>query len=247
MDVIFWIIGSTIAMSLFALIGLPALMLSEKKLRKLTILLVALSAGSLLGGAMLHLIPEALEKTGLKTEIFLWVLVGFISFFLLEQFLQWHHCHKGYHDKHKPLSYLILISDGIHNFIGGMVIAGSFLVSVEVGIVTWFAAASHEIPQEFGDLGILLHSGWDKYKALAYNFISALAIVPGGLLVYFAAGTADMTFLLPFAAGNFIYIACSDLIPEIKHRENPAKGLINFSVFLTGILLIVLTKAVFGG
>ena len=243
MDVtLLWIIGSGIAMSLHALVGLPTLLLKEETLKKITLLLVALSTGSLLGGAFLHLIPEAIEKAGATTEIFLWVLAGFSLFFLLEQFLHWHHCHKGPCEQHKPVSYLILLSDGLHNFIGGMAIAGSFMISIEVGIITWIAAAAHEVPQEFGDFGILVHSGWDKYKALLFNFFSALTIIPGGLLVYFMASGIDTTFLLPFAAGNFIYIAASDLIPEIKHRDKLWKSITNFMVFLAGIGIILAIK-----
>jgi zinc and cadmium transporter len=137
---------------------------------------------------------------------------------------------------------MILIADGLHNFIGGLAIAGSFLVSTEVGVITWVAAAAHEIPQELGDFGILVHGGWDKYQALLVNFVSAVMILPGALITYFVSSEIDTTFLLPFAAGNFIYIAASDLIPEVKHEKRLWKNLIHFAAFAGGVLTILVTK-----
>jgi zinc and cadmium transporter len=232
-------------MSLLAWIGLLALALKEKTLRRILLVLVAFSAGSLIGGAFLHLIPEAIAKVGARLDVFLWVLAGFSIFFLMEQFLQWHHCHRVPSEHKKPVTYLILLSDALHNFIGGLVIAGSFLVSIKVGVITWLACAAHEIPQEIGDFGILLHGGWRKHKALLANFFSAMTIIPGGLLVYFVSRNLDTTFLLPFAAGNFIYIAASDLIPEIKAGENLKKGLAHFVAFIAGILLILSIRLIF--
>jgi len=179
--------------------------------------------------------------------MFLWILAGFSIFFLLEQFLHWHHCHKVPSEHKKPVTYLILIADGIHNFIGGLAIASSFMISIPAGIITWIACAAHEIPQELGDFGILIHGGWDKYKALLFNFFSALTIILGGLLTYFISNSIDVTFLLPFAAGNFIYIASSDLIPEIKHGESLKIGLLHFFAFVAGILLILAVRLVVGG
>jgi len=247
MDIFWWILGSSFAMSLIAWIGLFALALNEKTLKKILLFLVAFSAGSLIGGAFLHLIPETVAEAGATTEMFLWLLFGFSLFFLMEQFLHWHHCHKVPSEHKKPVTYLILVSDALHNFIGGLAIAGSFLVSVETGIVTWLASAAHEIPQELGDFGILIHGGWKKYNALLFNFISALTIVPAAMIVYFVSSGVDTTFLLPFAAGNFIYIASSDLIPEVKGKENLKEGLAYFFSFLTGILLMLGVRIVFGG
>lgn len=243
--VLIWIVASCFAMSLIAWIGLLTLAIKEKLLRKILLPLVAFSAGSLLGGAFLHLIPETVKETGGSIEIFIWLLVGFSIFFLLEQLLEWHHCHRVPSDHKKPVSYLILVADGVHNFIGGLAIAGSFLVSVPIGIVTWIAAAAHEVPQELGDFGILLHSGWDKRKALVFNFVSALTIILGGLITYFVSANLPTTFLLPFAAGNFIYIASSDLIPEVKHGESIAKGIGYFLCFVAGNLLILAVRIFF--
>jgi len=244
-DLLIWILGSSLLMSAIGWVGLILLALRESLLKKLLLPLVAFSAGSLLGGALLHLIPEALLKTGDLTGIFLWTLAGFSLFFLMEQFLSWHHHHAVPSEHKEPFTYLILLADGLHNFIGGFAIAGSFLISIEAGIITWIAAAAHEIPQELGDFGILVRGGWKKYKALLVNFLSALTIVPGALLAYLLSAAIDVTFLLPFAAGNFIYIAASDLIPEIKHERDVKKNLIHFFSFLAGILVILVTRLVF--
>lgn len=150
-------------------------------------------------------------------ETFLPVLAGFALFLLMEQFLAWHHSHSMAITGRQPVTYLILLADGLHNFIGGLAIGASFIVSTEAGIITWIAAAAHEVPQELGDFGILIRGGWGKVQALVANFLSAATILPGGLLAYYVSADVDIALLLSFAAGNFIYIAASDLIPEIKH------------------------------
>ena len=242
MTIFLWILISTFLMSLIAWVGLLTLFLSEKLLKKIIFPLVAFSAGALLGGAFLHMLPEALNKSENVLGIFLWLLFGFCLFFLLEQFIHWHHCHKVLSEHKTPVTYLILIADAIHNFIGGLAIASAFIVDIKVGLVTWLVCAAHEIPQELGDFGILIHGGWQKKKALLFNFLSALTIIIGGIVVYFLSIKIDITFLLQFAAGNFIYIACSDLIPEIKNKESIKNNLIHFSIFIAGILLILAVR-----
>jgi len=246
MITLIWIIIAALAMSSIAWAGLITLSVNESLLRKVLLYLVAFSAGALLGGAFLHLIPESIEKGGELLEISIWVLIGFSLFFLMEQFLQWQHSHKVAADYKTPVSYLILVADGIHNFIGGLAIASSFMVNLQVGIITWIACAAHEIPQELGDFGILIHGGWKKYRALTFNFISALTILPAGILTYFLSANIDTLFLLPFAAGNFIYIAASDLIPEIKHGKGGfATRISHFVAFIIGILLILGVRIIF--
>jgi zinc and cadmium transporter len=244
MTTFLWIFSGGILMSAIALIGSITLLLSETTLKKLLLPLVALAAGTLLGGALLHMIPAAIEKSGNQVSIYVWILLGFTLFLALEQFLHWHHCHRA-PSEHRPLTYLILIADGVHNFIGGLAVAGAFLIDVRVGISTWLAAAAHEVPQELGDFGILIHGGWKKSKALLYNLLSALTFLVGGIVAYTASFTFDVTFLLPFAAGNFIYIAAADLIPEIKHEDNPTLNAIHFCSFLVGILLLLGVRFVF--
>lgn len=238
-----WIIGSALAMSAIALVGLVSLALDEQQMKKLLLPLVAFSAGSLLGGALLHLLPEAVAVNGPGPGTFLPALAGFALFFLMEQFLSWHHGHSVDTDAKAPVTYLILLADGLHNFIGGLAIGASFLVSTEVGIVTWIAAAAHEVPQELGDFGILIRGGWGRYQALMANFVSAATIVPGALLAYSLSSEFHVAFLVSFAAGNFIYIAASDLIPEVKHERRLANNLIHFGAFVAGISVIPLTRA----
>jgi len=236
--------------SLIAFVGAALLFLKEELLNKILLILVSFAAGALIGGAFLHLIPEAIEGVGIEEKsllkIFLYLLFGFCTFFILENFIKWHHHHAKEHPEIKPFSYLILISDGVHNFIDGLIIAGSFIVSVPLGIVTALVIAFHEIPQEIGDFGILIYSGFEKIKALFLNFLSAITIVFGGIFGFLLSERMgnSMIFLLPFAAGSFIYIACSDLIPEIKHKVSPQKSLIHFFVFLLGIVLMLLIKLV---
>ena len=231
-------------MCAIALVGSLTLVLREVTLRKLLLPLVALAAGTLLGGALFHMIPASVDKLGNHLSIYVWILLGFAIFLGLEQFLHWHHCHRV-PSEHRPLTYLILIADALHNFIGGLAVAGAFLIDIQVGISAWIAAAAHEVPQELGDFGILIHGGWKKSSALLYNLLSALTFLIGGIVAYSASLTTDVTFLLPFAAGNFIYIAAADLIPEIKHEESGSLNVIHFFFFLTGMVLLLAIRLAF--
>lgn len=232
-------------MSAIALVGSVTLILQASTLQRILLPLVAFSAGSLIGGAFFHMIPAGLAAYGLSNSFFIWILAGFSVFFALEQFLHWHHCHRAKATCKKPLTYLILIGDGLHNFIGGLAIAGTFLVDIRLGIMAWLAAAAHEIPQELGDFGVLIHGGWEKGKALLFNVLSALTFLLGGLIAYAAAYTIDVSFLIPFAAGNFIYIGASDLIPEIKEHENLLANIKNFIAFIVGVSLMLAIKILF--
>jgi zinc and cadmium transporter len=244
MSTLAWIVTSSLLMSAIALIGSVTLILQESTLQRIILPLVAFSAGSLIGGAFFHMIPAGLTAYGFNNSFFVWILAGFSVFFALEQFLHWHHCHRARATCKKPLTYLILIGDGLHNFIGGLAIAGTFLIDIRLGIMAWLAAAAHEIPQELGDFGVLIHGGWEKGKALLFNVLSALTFLVGGLVAYFAAFAIDVAFLIPFAAGNFLYIGASDLIPEIKEHENLAANIKNFLFFVLGISLMLLIKIV---
>ncbi|MFH1841458.1 MAG: ZIP family metal transporter [Candidatus Nealsonbacteria bacterium] len=240
------IIISTFSISLISLIGAVTLFLKEELLNKVLLVLVAFSAGALIGGAFLHLLPEAIEKTGQGQvlNIFLYLILGFCFFFVLENFIRWHHHHAKNHPNIMPFSYLVLISDGIHNFIDGLIIAASFMTAFPIGIATTLAVALHEIPQEIGDYGILVYGGFKKVKALFLNFLSAIIIVFGGLagFLLFDKIGESVIFLLPFAAGSFIYIASSDLIPEIHQRTVSKKSFLHFFVFLLGIGLMLTMK-----
>jgi zinc and cadmium transporter len=239
-----WIVGSTLSITVIALMGSLTLFLKEKLMDDVLLVLVALSAGGLIGGAFLHLLPEAISMldTAQSTtlSIFSYLIVGFCTFFILEQFVKWYHEHYDIHRK-KPVSYLVLISDMVHNFIDCLVIAGSYIAGIRVGVVTTLAIALHEIPQEIGDFGVLVYGGFEKRKALTWNYVSAVTVILGGIIGFYLSTFVESIsfFLLPFAAGNFVYIAASDLIPEIKHGENIRRNLVHFFTFIIGILLML--------
>jgi len=233
-----WIFLSGLLMSAIALVGSVTLLLSPATLDRVVRPLVAFAAGSLLGGAFFHMIPAAAVGTADLDRILLTTMLGFASFFALEQFLHWHHCHRASADCRKPLGYLILLGDGLHNFLGGLGVAGVFLVDVRLGLATWLAAAAHEVPQELGDFGVLIHSGWSRRRALLFNLLSGLAFLLGGLVAWAASHAIDVDSLVAFAAGNFVYIGASDLVPEVnKHRSSMA-GLVHFAAFAAGIALL---------
>ena len=240
-----WILASGAAMSVLALVGSVTLLLAEDTLRRLLKPLVALAAGTLLGGALFHMLPEGVEAMGPGISPYVWTAAGFVSLFLLEQFLHWHHCHRPPAEHKQPVTYMILAADGVHNFVGGLAVGAAFGVDVGLGISTFLAAAAHEIPQELGDFGVLLHGGWKKSQALLFNFLSALTFLAGGLVAYWASDTFDTRALLPFAAGNFLYLGASDLVPEVNKHHDVKSNLAHFSAFLVGLLLLLAVHVVF--
>lgn len=225
-------------MSAFALVGGLGLLLPAAVLRRLTLPLVAFSAGSLLGGALFHMLPAALAGSASPLRSLFWVAGGFALFLALEQFLHWHHCHGSGAPCREPVGTLVLLGDALHNFLGGLAVAGAFLADVRLGLVTWVAAAAHEVPQELGDFGVLLHAGWTPARALRFNFASGLTFPLAGLLAYFLSFEADVGFLLPLAAGNFLYIAASDLVPQVNRHPGLRRALAHFGCFLAGLLVL---------
>jgi zinc and cadmium transporter len=245
MTTFLWILLGGILMSAIALVGSVTLVLRETTLKKILLPLVSFAAGSLLGGALFHMIPASLISMPAITT-FGWVALGFLIFFGLEQFLHWHHCHRAYAECKKPLTYLILIGDGLHNFLGGLSIAGVFLVDIRLGIAAWIAAAAHEVPQELGDFGVLIHGGWSNRTALLFNLFSGLTFLVGGLLAYVASLQIDVGWLVPLAAGNFLYIGASDLVPEVNKAHSFKANLIHFAVFSAGLGLLFALATVGG-
>lgn len=236
-----WILGAAIANSLIGLIGVFTLWINREFSRKIIYLLVALSAGALLAGALFHLAAESLESLSENT-VFGLIILGFCLFFVAERFLWWHHCHEGECEVH-PVTYLILLGDGLHNFIDGAVIAASFFVSIPFGIVTALLIMSHEIPQELGDFGVLVYGGFSEKKALLYNFISQAVCILGAILVFLVGNISEFArYLLPFAAGGFLYISASDLIPELHREEDKTQSFVSFFIFLLGVLLMIALK-----
>jgi zinc transporter ZupT len=372
MSTLLWIILFGFLMSFIALAGALSLFLQPALFQSLITPLVAFSAGSLIGGALFHMIPAAVESMGNVTSLYVWLAAGFVIFYGLEQFLNWHHSHthshacpplrsdhqhyphtgtvrdefaqsvthvcgldtelgvnshrphgretdddscenSGRHESlhlpdgftrthirsesancldeeaqcphvasckdnlqctvdttsaqipdtlqqtstvvaatppipsKKPLTYLILIADAVHNFLGGMFVGASFVDSVPLGVSAWCAAAAHELPQELGDFAILVHGGWSPMQALLWNFLSALPFLVGGVAAYATSKAVNVDFLVPFAAGNFLYIAGSDLIPEVKHFHGIRANFTHFFSFTAGLGLLLVIRIAYKG
>jgi len=220
-------------------VGLIFLVWSETKISRWLLAIVALSAGTMIGSAFLHLLPEATKFFPNLESLFYILIISFGVFFLIEKILHWRHCHSGHCEVH-TFGTMNLLGDGLHNFIDGLIIAATFLVNIKLGFVTSIAIALHEIPQEIGDFGVLLHSGYDKKKALWANFLTALTAVAGGFIGYFISAYTQsfISYLLPFAAGGFIYIAMSDLMPEIRKETSFRKSLFSFGFFVIGVVIM---------
>jgi zinc and cadmium transporter len=241
-----WIVCGGLLMSAIALFGAITFVLPERTRERLILPLVAFSAGSLLGGALLHMIPEAVERSGGGVAVYLWVMAGFTAFLAFEQFLHWHHWHSDAPEIKSPLSYLMVVGDSIHNFVGGIAVAAAFIVDIRLGIATWLVAAAHEIPEELGKYGVLIHGGWSRGRALSVNMLASLTFLAGGILAYAASFELDVGFLVPFAAGNFLYIAASDLVPEVNRHHHLGVNLLHFASFSAGIALLLGVKILSG-
>ncbi len=242
-----WIyaIGSVLLISLLAFVGLFTLSLKKKTLDRILIYLVSFAAGALIGDAFIHLLPEIVKEVGFTLTVSLWVLVGMVSMFILEKFVHWHHCHHHSHENHskiKPFAIMNLVGDGVHNFIDGLIIGASYLISIPVGIATTVAVALHEIPQEIGDFGVLIHGGFSRAKALLFNFLSALMAVLGVIIALtssiYIPGIEKI--LVPLAAGQFIYISAADLIPELHKETDTKKSILQLIWFILGISIMIL-------
>lgn len=241
MTALIWILATTLVISVCALVGVFTLSMNDAAVNKILSRLVALSSGALLGGAFLHLMPEGVEKLNVKL-FFALVLAAIIFYLLVEKLLHWRHCHKGGScDTHHSMGYMNLIGDSVHNFIDGLVIAGAFIVDIRLGLITAVAMALHEIPQEIGDFGVLLYSGFTKKRALLMNFLVALMAVAGGIFGWILAqySIGAEKYLLPVAAGGFIYIAASDLLPELRKNLSLKSFFVDFLFMLGGVGVIL--------
>ncbi|MCL9971852.1 MAG: ZIP family metal transporter [Candidatus Pacebacteria bacterium] len=252
MDPVILTISSVFAVSLVSLVGIAAFSLEEKTLRKALFALVGLAAGALIGDAIIHLIPESLEVIGDERLFGLAVIGGLLVFFFLEKGLRWHHAHHGHEHEHTGheqyergthghLAPMVIVADGVHNAIDGAVIAASFLVSPALGATTTLAVFLHEIPQEIADYALLLHSGLSRGMALFYNFLSgAMAFLGAGLVLWIGSSNELVgAYAAAATAGAFIYLAATDLIPEINKARPTRRSVIEVSAFLIGIGLMV--------
>ena len=235
-ELTFWLV----IISLISLIGVITLSINNKLLEKILDFLVAFSVGALLGNVFIHLLPELIELGGENiSPLLLTILFGILLFFILEKFVHWHHCH---HAKHKYLSfsYMNLAGDFIHNILDGVILAGAFLANPLVGASTGIAIVLHEIPQEIGDFGVLLKGGFSKKKAIILNFLTALsAFIGAGINLIANSFVEGLTpIMIGIASGGFIYIACTDLIPELHKEVKLGKAIIQLIAILLGITIM---------
>lgn len=227
---------SVAGISLISLVGVFALGIRQDRLERILFYLVSFSAGALLGDVFLHILPELMGGGGaLKNGAY--ILAGIMLFFVLERILMWHHSHSSHKEEVHSMVYLTIIGDALHNFLDGVAIAAAFLASIPIGIATATAVIFHEIPQEIGQFAILVHGGWTRAKALLYNFFSALTAIAGALLVlvFSQDSAAAPTLLLALGAASFVYVAMSDLIPELQKELHTRRAALQLLWMLAGI------------
>lgn len=233
---------SVLVVSFISLVGAFTLAIKSDSLKKILMYFVAFSTGALLGDAFIHLMPEVVKSYGFSLKVSLSLLSGILIFFILEKVVHWRHCHVPDCEEHvKSFAYMNIFGDALHNLIDGMIIAASYLVSLPVGIATTLAVIFHEIPQEIGEFGLLLHGGFSRRKALFVNFLSALTAIVGAIIALFLSGVVSgiQQFLVPIAAGGFIYIAGSDLIPEMHKEISLGKSIIQILALVLGVLVMI--------
>ncbi len=231
-------IVSVVGVSLISLIGAVTLPIGQKRLQSFLAYFISFSAGALLGDVLIHLLPEVVEETGLTLQVSLQVLAGILVTFVIEKVIHWkhHHAHPT-KQQHHPVTAMTLLGDSVHNFIDGLVIGASYMISLPAGIATTIAVVLHEIPQEIGNFGVLMHGGYTKARALWFNFLTALTAVAGTIIALVLSGNVQgsVTMLSAFAAGNLIYIAASDLIPEMHKETHVRRSIIQFATMVFGI------------
>lgn len=240
MNAFAYALAATFLISLISLLGAVVFGIGRHKIEKILFFMISFSAGSLMGGAFFHLLPESLDGANDLQGVFQVAIVGFVVFYIMERILRWHHCHEEDCETHKVIGYQNLLGDGVHNFLDGLIIVSSFYVDKNLGMAVTFSVALHEIPQEISDFGVLLYSGFSKSKAIFYNLLSALLAVLGAILGFLAIEKTEAIaqFLLPFAAGGFIYISASDMIPELHKEKSLKKSLVAFMFFILAIVMM---------
>jgi zinc and cadmium transporter len=236
---------SVLVVSLVSLIGAVTLYIRIDKFKRYLSFLISFAAGALLGGVFIHLLPEIAQESGFTDQVSLLVLLGLLLFFVLEKLVCWRHCHIPTSKDHPhTLGIMNLIGDGLHNFTDGVIIASAFLSSTSLGLVTTVAVLLHEIPQEIGDFSVLIYAGFSRTKALFFNFLSALLALAGVIITILIGVRVEgfTQYLIPITAGGFIYIASSDLIPELKKEEGLQKSFFQFLSLLLGVVIMWLFK-----
>jgi zinc and cadmium transporter len=255
-SLILWIIVFTALGGALSVLAAGAFLLLPESVRtRMLSPMVSFAIGALLGAAFLAILPHAFEVPGVDAHsVTLTVLCGILVFFLLEKMVIWRHCHTDDCEVHVPdvdkarhaaTGNLILIGDGIHNMVDGVLIAAAFLTDVHLGVVTSIAVIAHEIPQELGDFAILLHSGFSRGKALVYNMLTSLTTVIGGVVAYFSLSLANavVPYVLAIAASSFIYIAVADLIPGLHKRPEFSDTVQQIVLIAFGVIVISVAHA----
>lgn len=251
MSPLLYALGSVIVVSLISVLVIIPFLFKKRIPDNILLLLLSLSVGALLGGVFLHFLPEVVEE-GYSLFTGLFIIIGFFVLFLVEKFIHYHHHYKNAHQHHQTLGQghahahayhlapLNLIGDGLHNFLDGLVIASSYVVSIPLGIATTISVISHEVPQELADFGVLLYSGWSKIKAMVFNFISATTAIVGAIIGFFLADkTPYFTgFIIPFAAGNFLYIAAANLVPELHRKHKVIDTFLHLLAIALGVAIM---------
>lgn len=241
LSIILYSVFSVLIISLISLIGILTLNMKTEKLTKILIYLISFSAGALFSDVFIHLLPQVIEESGFSLSISIYVIVGIFLSLILEKIIHWRHCHMPITKTHvHPLSIMSLVGDTLHNFIDGIIIGVSYLLSIPIGIATTIAVIFHEIPQEIANYGVLIHGGFSRKKALLMNFFTSLSAFLGlgiALLIGIQAQNS-IKVLIPIAAGNFIYIAGSDLIPELHKKNNLLASLLQIIAFILGVIVI---------
>jgi len=239
-----YMLCSVVLVSLLSLIGISLLALSHEAFHKIVFGLVALAVGALFGDAFFHLLPEAFKDPSHSSQASFYVIGGILLFFVLENFLQWRHQHSDEHEEIQPYGYLNLVADMAHNFIDGLIIGASYRVGIAMGMATTLAVLLHELPHEFSNFGILVKSGFSRGKALFLNFLTALTALAGGWAAWGTGGSAEdvIRVLIPLTAGGFIYIAGSDLVPQLHRDIKSVRASFQFLAILAGVGLMYLLK-----
>jgi len=241
-QVLIYALVSVFIVSLISLVGIVTILFKQESVKGFLLFMVSFAAGGLLGDVFIHLLPELIQTHGFGMDKSLYVISGILAFFILEKILHWRHCHMMDSPSHvHPLAAINLVGGAFHNLIDGTLIAASYALSIHVGIATTIAVILHEIPQEMGDFGILLHSGLSTKKALTLNFTSELIAFLGVFMVLTVGLKSDVitSVIIPFTIGGFLYIANADLIPELHKDVDPKNSLIQLISFIVGVGLMI--------
>lgn len=242
-----FILLATLGLSLIALVSSSILSFFPSFLKKSTLYLVALAAGTMLGTGLFDLLPESAHELGLEVSLLV-LAATFAGLLGAEKIFHWHHCHDE-DCENRPLGYINLLGDALHNFLDGVLIAAAFGVSPQIGLVTTLAFALHELPQEIGDFGVLLHAGFTRSQAVVANLAVGITSVLGGLVGFFLLSSIQDTtvWLLPVAAGSFLYLAAVDLIPEFREESNRLRSVVLFLLFIVGLFGLPVVNQIWPG